>query len=228
MEPCSAHGPVDEDRRGGPQGFQGPVEPARRDDDEPVDLPGQGAHGPDLFVRVLAGVDEQHLQVALPGRPFHRSHQGREVRVGDVGHDHGNVARPPGDQAAGRPVRHEAELPHRRLDPAPGLGCDLLGNIDGARDRGGMHAGACGNVEDRRPLLAPHGARPYSATSGLARRELSATDAQRLSTRTLAHAPCTVAPGVRPHRGARHRPHRIRVLRPGAPRRLRGRAAAPR
>ena len=117
-----------------------------------------------LLVRVLAGVHQEHLQIALPGRPLHRSHQGREVRVGDVGDDHRDVPRPSRDQAPGGTVRHEAEFPHRFLDSTPGFGSDLLGDVDGARDRCRMHAGERRNVEDRCSLLASHAARPYTAS----------------------------------------------------------------
>ena len=71
-----ADGAVDEDRRRGSQGRQRAMEAAGRHDDEPVDLPGQRLRCPHLFVRMLAGVHQQHLQIALPGRPLHRSHQG--------------------------------------------------------------------------------------------------------------------------------------------------------
>ena len=135
------HRTVDEDGRRGPQGTQRIVQAPRRNDDEPVDLPGQRLHRPHLFVRVLAGIHQQHLQIRLPGRPLHRPHQRGEVWIGDVGNDDGDVAGPPGDEAARGTVRDEAELPYRRLDPLPGLRCDLLRDIDCARHRCRVHAG---------------------------------------------------------------------------------------
>ena len=121
MDACSRTGRLTKTAGVDPEDAQGAVQAARRDDDEPVDLPGQGLRRADLLVRVLAGVHQEHLQIALPGRPLHRSHQGREVRVGDVGDDHRNVPRPSRDQAPGGTVRHEAEFPDRVLDSAPGF-----------------------------------------------------------------------------------------------------------
>ena len=105
-----------------------------------------------------------------------------------------DVARAPGDQAAGGTVRHEAELAHRRLDPAAGLRSHLLGHVDGARHGGRMHTGACRNVEDRRSLLALHDARPYTASSVAAE---GTDDGRRTATvehaaRWHAHAPTTL------------------------------------
>ena len=160
-----ADGTVDEDRRGGPQRAQLTVQAARRDDDEPVDLLRQRPDRSNLFVRVLAGVHEEHLQISAAGRPLHRSHQRREVRVRDIGNDHCDIARTPGDQPAGGAVGHEAEIPHRFFDAKPGCGGDLLGDVDRARHRCRVHPGALGNVQDRGSLLALHDARPYTETS---------------------------------------------------------------
>ena len=77
--------------------------------------------GPHLLVRVLAGVHQEHLQIALPRRPLHGSHQRREVRIGDVGNDDGEIARPAGDQATGGPVRDEAERRVQLLRPCGGF-----------------------------------------------------------------------------------------------------------
>ena len=142
------------------------MQAARRHDDEPVDLPGQGLRRSHLLTRVLAGVYEEHLQLGLPRRVLDGSDHRSEVRIGDVGNDDGEIARPAGDQATGRPVRNEAERAYSFFDLAAGFGSDLLGHVDGARHRGRMHAGAGGDIEDRRSLLAPHHARPYTATYG--------------------------------------------------------------
>jgi hypothetical protein len=158
-----AHRAVDEDRRRRSQAPQRTMHAAWRNDDEAFDIPGEGLHGPHLFVRVFAGVHQEHLQVALPGRTLNRSHQGREVWIGDVRDDHRDVARPSCDQAAGGTVRDESEFPHGFLDSAAGFRSDLLGDVHGARHGCRMHAGERRNVEDRCSLLAPHAARPYTA-----------------------------------------------------------------
>ena len=95
-----ADGAVDEDRRRGSEGTECPVQAARRDDDEAVDVLRQGGDGSHLLIRMLARIHEEHLQIGRAGRALDRAHHGREVGVGDVGHDHRNVARTPRDQPA--------------------------------------------------------------------------------------------------------------------------------
>ena len=85
---------------------RGAVASARRSRTRPRRGPGCGRPGPSS-ARVLARVSEQHLQIALSGAALDGPHHGEEVRVGDVGDDHGHVPRAPGLHHPGRPVRHE-------------------------------------------------------------------------------------------------------------------------
>ena len=114
IDGVAPHRPVDEDRRGRAQDAELPVQAAGREHDEPVHLVGQGPGGPDLLLGVLAGVDEEELQVGLAGGPPGGPDQGGEVGVGDVGHDHGDVAGAAGDEAPGGPVGDEVELARPR------------------------------------------------------------------------------------------------------------------
>ena len=134
------------------------VQASGREDDEPVHLVGERPRGPDLLVGVLAGVDQQQLELGFAGRPTGGLHQRREMGVGEVGHDHRHVAGLAGDQAAGGPVGDEVELGDDGLDPLPRGGGDLLGVVERPGDGGGVHAGAGGDVFDRHPVGAPHGA----------------------------------------------------------------------
>ena len=156
---------VHEDGGGGPQGAERPVQTPGRHHNEPVDLPRQGLRGPHLLVRMLSGVDQQHLEIALSGRTLHRAHQRCEVWVGDVGDDDGDIAGAASDQAARGTIRHKTELTYGRLDPQPGLGCNLLRDVDGPRHGGRVHAGVRRNIENGRSLLAPHDLGPYPAAT---------------------------------------------------------------
>ena len=134
------------------EGGQLPVQAPGREHHEAVDLVAEGPGGPHLLLGVLAGVDEQELEVGLPGGAPGGPDQGGEVRVGDVGHDHGQVAGAAGDQAPGGPVGDEAELGDDGLDPLAGRRRHQLGAAERPRDRGRVHAGAGGDVLDRHPL----------------------------------------------------------------------------
>ena len=112
-----------------------------RQHDEAVDLVGEGPGRPHLLLGVLAGVDQQQLEVGLAGGPTGRPHQRREVRVGDVGHDHGHVAGAAGDQPPGGAVGDEVQLARPRPRPAPGSPAATCSGRLSAGDRGGVHAG---------------------------------------------------------------------------------------
>ena len=148
--------PVDEHRPAIAEHVELAVQPARRHHDEPVHGRGQRASGTDLLVPLLARIHEEDLQVGRAGGALHGAHERREVRVGDVRHDHGEVAGATGDQPPSRPVGHEAERGHRLGDPGPGRGGDTIGVAQRAGDRAGMHPGTRRDVEDRRPPAVPH------------------------------------------------------------------------
>ena len=186
----------------GSQRAQRAMQAARRDDDEPVDLPGQGLRRAHLFVRVLTGVHQEHLQIVLPGRPLDRPHQGREVRVGDVGDDHRDVARPPGDQTAGGTVRNEPELPmaastRRRVSGATFSGTlmvrDTVAACTPARAATSRIVARCSRRTHARPYTA---ARP-SPRGRMSGRDGSGSSAQHAVPRACrGHCRTTTAPAT--------------------------------
>src|SRR5580692_8713904 len=80
----TANGTLHEDRRHGSEGLELAVEASRGQDDEPVDVMGQGPGDLDLFSRVLPGISEKYLQVGLAGGALDSTDHGTEVRICDV------------------------------------------------------------------------------------------------------------------------------------------------
>jgi len=155
---------VDEDGRRGAEHVECTVQTPRRDHDEAVDLPDERLRGAHFFLPVLARVDQEHLQLGLPGCSLDRPHQRREVGVGDVRHDHCHIAGAAGDQPSGGAAGNESQFPYRSLDSLPGLRCHPVREVERPRDGGGVDAGARGNIEDGDSLRLPHATRPYSGS----------------------------------------------------------------
>ncbi len=136
------------------------------------------------------------------GEPTRSTDRTREAKCGLVMSGTITATLPvrPGDQATGSPVRNEAELADCRFDPTTGLRRHLLGDIDGARHRGRVHAGAGGNVEDRRPTA--RAARRATLLGDLRHPEAgdesdgaaAAEHAARWPTHTHGRSPTTTAP----------------------------------
>ena len=130
----------------------------------------------------------------LPGRCAPPTARAREVRVRDVRHDHRHVAGAAGDQATGRPVRHEPELAHRRLDPLPGGRRHLLGAAQRPRHRPGVDPGPGGDIEDRDPLSCAARRPTLRRRAPVADTPVTDPQAPRLSARTLARARAATIP----------------------------------
>ena len=98
--------------------------------------------------RVLVGVGDEDVVVALAGLALGRLDQRREERVGDVGDDQADVVGPAGDQRAGGPVGPVAQLLRGGQHPAAGLRVDQVRRREGAGHGGDVHAGGPGDVAD--------------------------------------------------------------------------------
>ena len=80
-----------------------------------------------------------------------------EVGVVEIQDDQRDDLLLPAGQRAGQPARHETELVHGRLDPAPAFGGDLVGTVEVVRHRAQRHAGQDRDVGHARlPLLDCH------------------------------------------------------------------------
>ncbi len=129
----TAHGTLHENRRHGAEGFEFTVEASRRQDHEPVDVVREGPGDLDLFLRMFARIREQHLQLGLAGRALDGTNHGGKVRIGDVGDDDRDVARPTRLHDPSGTVRHKSELLHSTLDPLRVAGATFSGRLN-ARD----------------------------------------------------------------------------------------------
>ena len=116
----------------------------------PVDLLGQGVDQLLLDRRVLVGVGDEDVVVALPGLALRRLDQRREERVGDVGDDQADVVGAPGDQRPGGAVGPVAQVLRGGQHPAAGLRVDQVRCGERAGHRGDVHAGGPGDVADGR------------------------------------------------------------------------------
>ena len=127
---------------------------ARRDDDQA----GHALHAQHL----------QHLALALgvlPGRVDHRhiagsqadvldlAGDGREMRVGDVGHDEADELRVAASQAPRRAMRDIADRGDRLVDLADHLFADRRRAVEHGRHGGDRHPGPARHILDRRHAI---------------------------------------------------------------------------
>ena len=126
--------PVDEHRRRVADRVELAVQAAGRQHDEAVDLPGESPGGSHLLVAALAGVDQQHLEVGIAGGVLDRADEHGEVRVGDVGDDHSDVARLARDQATRRPRRARIRVPLTAASTRSRVAGATLSGLLNARD----------------------------------------------------------------------------------------------
>ena len=158
----TADGTLDENRRHRTEGLEFAVEAPRGQNDEPVDVVREGSCDLDLFLRMFAGIRKQHLQLGFAGRAFNRTNHGGKVRIGDVGDDHSDVARPTGLHHPRGTVRHKSELLHGALHPLTASRSNLLRTAQRARHGRGVDLGTGRHVQNRDASRSPHGPRRYT------------------------------------------------------------------
>ena len=222
----TADGTLHEHRRHGAEGLEFAVEAPRGQDDEPVDVVGEGSGDLDLFLRVLAGIREQHLQ--LGSRAVRSTARTMEAKYGLVMSGTITAMLPvrPGLHHPRGTVRHESELLHRAFDPLARRRGDLLRTAQRTRHGCRVHLGAGRHVEDRDASRGPHGHSTLHAGPRASIMTATTETQARLSARTLGRARDSVSAHLRQNGAGEHRAPRARRLRPGPPRRLRGRSVS--
>ena len=148
-----------------------------------------------LAFRVLVAARDGEHDALGSEVVLHAARGDAEVRVVEIQDDQRDDLLVAAGQRAGQSARHETELVHRRLDPAPAFGGDLVGAVEVVRHRAQRHAGQDRDVSHARlALLDCH--RPALPPS---RGSVS---------RDVGRGPTGHEPSVRPRRGpdsVRHR-----------------------